>query len=238
MDDEQFVTFVRLLYAKLPGMLDFVKRNSTDLQETHRSWRKTLEGCSLPECLNVIDSWLTGKRPFPTYAEQMTIALVIKACVGYDRSARERMTATRYDRDEVRPDALSIGPAALRCIEAAAEGASETELKRILDEELAKFPPTPPENQPRHNCWKCRDKGTRMVWRPDEIDRIRIGTLKPGAKLHYCGVACDCASGARFAKPHGKTTGLPVFRLGAYCEIDDDPFEFVEQSMRGQQWIA
>ncbi len=65
-------------------------------------WRDVLRECTLPECLLVLDAWITGKRPGPKAYERSQVALMLRQSVFFDRDKDAQRTRTDNAADEYR----------------------------------------------------------------------------------------------------------------------------------------
>jgi hypothetical protein len=93
----EFETFAKRLFTAFPDIWEWLTNTSPDPKGTQATWRDTLQTCSLQECLLVVDSWITGKRPFPKAYERAQIAMTIRSAVMWDRDAEKKKNATEVE---------------------------------------------------------------------------------------------------------------------------------------------
>lgn len=113
MTEQEALEFmVDVAYIAFPQARQFVLMNSKNPQETTRAQSKALFDLEVPECLSVIDRWLTGKLPSPFGGEFEQFALHIRATVLQDRSKKARSRPIdeirRVDRSNHSP--ILVGP--------------------------------------------------------------------------------------------------------------------------------
>lgn len=97
MTSTEFEIFAKRLFTAFPDYWEWLSSTSPDPKGTQSSWRDTLRDCTLPECLLVLDSWITGKRPFPKAYERSQVALNVRQSVMWDRDAEKKKQATQAE---------------------------------------------------------------------------------------------------------------------------------------------
>lgn len=108
MTEQEFNTFTTRLFVTFPDVLEWL-RGFDFYRETLATWRETLKPFRLDECLLIIDSWVTRKRPMFKAYERSQLAILIANCVEFDRakerkvngSDRSRFEFTERSRDDV-----------------------------------------------------------------------------------------------------------------------------------------
>ncbi len=247
----EFVLFLKKLYATFPDLLDWLKASSPDMDATQGVWFESLKPCTFDECDRVLQDWINGVHPPPKPYERSHIALIIRQCVMQDRDearrkAREEMERNSREsmptfRDRKRAkDVASIADTLAHCMKLKMEGANdaviELEMKRMLKSDKEPF------DEPRYRCHVCLDNGVVCVWNPNDIDAIRDGRLQRGGIVHRAAMACNCSSGDRIyaAKvgPNSKGVQIARYHSQLHCIESRDPFEFAETSAAGQAWAG
>lgn len=92
MTNQEFSTFAKRLFTAFPDVWEWINANSPDVEGTQEVWREVLRGCTQAECLLVIDSWLTGKRPLFKAYERGQLAVMIRQAVHFDRDKQNRFS--------------------------------------------------------------------------------------------------------------------------------------------------
>lgn len=234
------------LFVSFPGLYNWLLDSCPkvdgrpNVRGTLEVWRHTLQSCTKRELMSVLDSWISGDRKPPEAYNRELTALTLKSCVLFDRSKnapkRKQEDYARLPSDQNVP---SIFAAVANCLKIREEGGTDEQVRNQLEQELAKFSNSG-TREPTYRCWICRDSGVRLVWRVDELDQIRQGKFQRGVRLHSYGVGCICEKGAAMSASdagwkHGR---MARYDAEIHCDVSKDPFEFVEQSIRGKEWVA
>lgn len=110
MTDTEFTTFARRLFIVFPDVWEWLQDKSPDPAETQKVWREVLRPYRLDECLLVIDSWLTRKRPAPKAYERGLIAINIAASIQHDRDQESRFSFAEQSSEDVRAKRKAYRP--------------------------------------------------------------------------------------------------------------------------------
>lgn len=97
MTSTDFEIFAKRLFTAFPDYWEWLSSTSPDPKGTQASWRDTLRDCTLPECLLVLDSWISGKRPLPKAYDRSQVALTVKQAVMWERDAEKKKQATQAE---------------------------------------------------------------------------------------------------------------------------------------------
>ena len=100
MTNQEFSTFAKRLFTAFPDVWEWMNANSPNPTGTQEVWREVLKDCTLAECLLVLDSWLTGKRPLFKAYERGQLAVMIRQSVYFERDKGNRFNQSEEERAE------------------------------------------------------------------------------------------------------------------------------------------
>src|SRR5690606_23637627 len=99
MTDAQFAEFSRALFVAMPGLNEWITKQSPDPAATLAVWRKCLAPYSVEECQSVLDRWSMGELAAPKAYERDQVHLHIRATIDRDRSLKRKAEAKQADGD-------------------------------------------------------------------------------------------------------------------------------------------
>ncbi|XZE18789.1 hypothetical protein SH449x_004094 [Pirellulaceae bacterium SH449] len=92
MTRDEAIEFLDAVFVAFPGVHQWLKTASPNVEATKAVWAKTLEQITLDEGFGVLSRWTSGALPVPTGYEKEHFVLHLRAVVMRDRSE-----AKRYD---------------------------------------------------------------------------------------------------------------------------------------------
>lgn len=122
MTDPEFSTWIQRLFVCFPDVMEWLY-GFEFWRQTQETWRDTLRPYTLTECLLIIDSWLTRKRPVPKRYEFGQMAIIVANSVEFDRAKdrqvngadRDRFSFTEQSREDVLRKRSSYRPVESDC---------------------------------------------------------------------------------------------------------------------------
>ena len=113
MTNEEFASFTSRLFTAFPCMWDWLQSNSPDPLGTQAIWRDTLRPYTANECLLVLESWVSGRRPAPKAYERSHVALMVKQSIEFDRDKQRQAAFASQSRESVLERRRAYQPTAM-----------------------------------------------------------------------------------------------------------------------------